>query len=127
MFASKTQCIALYTHICTSPSYLTLAEIDSHSTDEPGCSTDENKNSLDFGDQNLPRIEGVLGVLVEKRSFAHARVSEGQEFDQIVIVHCVFIFHKSLLLSLVIVTSLIIKLKSFSHFHCHFPCVNRND
>ena len=120
MFASKTQCIAMYTH--TSPSYLTLAEIDSHSTDEPGCSTDEN-NSLDFGDRNLPRIEGVLGVLVEKRSFAHSRVSEGQEFDQIVIVHCVFIFHKSLLLSLVIVTRLIIKLKSFSHFH--FPCVHR--
>ena len=36
---------------------------------------------------DLPGIEGVLGVLVQKRGLAHPRVAEGQEFDQVVIVH----------------------------------------
>ena len=46
---------------------------------------------------DLPGIEGVLSVLVQKRGLAHPRVAEGQEFDQVVIVHRVSnVIHKSL-------------------------------
>jgi len=52
----------------SSPSYLSLAEVYSHCTDEPW-------------------IECVLCVLVEEGGFAHTRVTKGQELDQVVIVH----------------------------------------
>ena len=66
----------------------------------------KNKGLL-LGD--LPGIEGVLGVLVQKRGLAHPRVAEGQEFDQVVIVHRVNnVIHKSLSLLLSLARTLII-------------------